>query len=238
MLKVTNIKVYDFAESVVASGYAMGLNLFDFTEDAKTLDDVLKCNSNKSGYGGWFKNNIYSVKDKILEERFQTAIRHIKRAYRLVDASKNSNDVKCHDNFLTGIRVSFDLVYPNYISPEMQRYHFFDIVTSNSKMHRITKMDFDKCCNEYVTQEVKDLMKKYIEEYNSLEDTGDMKYKAFMKVLSNCPQGVELFMRVSTNYKQLQTMYHQRKNHKLKEDWGAFCDAIKTLPFSEWITNS
>jgi hypothetical protein len=65
-------------------------------------------------------------------------------------------------------------------------------------------------------------MKKYIKEYNEIvesdnsENHDELVYKAFMKVISNCPQGVELFMRVSTNSKQLQTMYYQRKNHRLR----------------------
>ena len=36
-------------------------------------------------------------------------------------------------NFRKGIRVSFDIKYPNYISPELQRYGFVDIVSSSSK---------------------------------------------------------------------------------------------------------
>ena len=45
--------------------------------------------------------------------------------------------------------------------------------------------------------------------------------------------GVELFVRVSTNYKQLQTMYWQRKEHKLKEDWGEFCKFVEQLPYAK-----
>jgi hypothetical protein len=164
------------------------------------------------------------------------AKKEIDRLIRLENASKKS-EVKCHHNAITGIRVSFDLIYPNYISPEMQRYHFFDIVTSSSKMHMIMKMDFDKCCNKYVTKETIENMKQYIAEYNSAinkeNKDEDEVYRAFMKVVSNCPQGVELFMRVSTNYMQLQTMYRQRKNHKLKEDWGAFCKFVENLPLAD-----
>ena len=47
-----------------------------------------------------------------------------------------------HSNFLSGIRVAFDLVYPNYISPELQRYTFFKIVNSSSKMHRLSKVNY------------------------------------------------------------------------------------------------
>ena len=45
--------------------------------------------------------------------------------------------------------------------------------------------------------------------------------------------GCELFVRVSTNYEQLATIYRQRRNHKLKEDWGAFIEFIKQLPYAD-----
>lgn len=131
-----------------------------------------------------------------------------------------------HSNWRKGVRVSFDIKYPNYISPEMQRYGFLDIVCSSSKMHRLTKMDMDACFNEYVSNTAKRMMKLLIEQYNR-----NPCYDAFMRVLSNCPQGIELFMRCSTNYEQLATIYRQRKNHKLHE-WHIFCDWIASLPYA------
>ena len=185
----------------------------------------------------------------------------LERAKKLVRSSAESKDVKCHDNFLTGIRVSFDLVYPGYISPELQRYNWIDIVTSSSKMHRLLKMDLDKCCNKYVSQATIDQLQWDIDVWNKIdayewqegmtlpfvlrneslvaETKKDALYYAFMRCVSDCPNGLELFMRVSTNYKQLQTIYHQRKNHKLVEDWQeGFCrDFVKELPYAkEFIT--
>jgi hypothetical protein len=95
-------------------------------------------------------------------------------------------------------------------------------------------MDMDSCFNEYVMGESKELMKRLIEHYNTMLDLGskDDVYRAFMMVLSNCPQGIELFMRCSTNYEQLATIYRQRRHHKLKEDWGAFCKFVESLPFA------
>ena len=58
-------------------------------------------------------------------------------------------------------------------------------------------------------------------------------YQKWMEIVSNCPYGIELFMRCTTNYLQLKTIYKQRKKHKLKEDWGAFCEWIEQLPFFE-----
>lgn len=204
MLEISNVKVYDLRESVIASGNAMRLEPVEYSDSE--------------------------------------FIKGLKRMARLVHAS-NSTDVHCHDNALSGIRVSFDIKYPQYWSMEFQRYHFADIVTSSSKMHRLLKMNIDDVCNKYVTQETINNLKRYIFEYNSLKDSYEGKtvsdahnaqdeiYEAWMKVLSNTPLGLELFMRVSTNYKQLQTIYHQRKNHKLKEDWGAFIKMIEGLPY-------
>lgn len=158
------------------------------------------------------------------DEEFEKSL---ERAKKLVQASKNS-DVKCHDNFLTGIRVSFDVTYPQYWTPEFQRYHFADIVTSSSKMHRLCKMDMKKACNKYVDERVIAVEQEKIDKYNA-----DQTYENFMEMVSNCPLGLELFMRVSTNYKQLQTIYHQRKHHRLKEDWGAFIEFIESLPYAK-----
>lgn len=153
------------------------------------------------------------------EEEF---LESLERAKKLAKCGGGSG----HSNFRKGIRVSFDIKYPNYISPEMQRYSFLDIVCSSSKMHRLTKMDMDSCFNEYVCDTSKRMMKVLIARYNR-----NPCYDTFMRVLSNCPQGIELFMRCSTNYEQLATIYRQRKNHKLHE-WHIFCDWIETLPYS------
>lgn len=167
------------------------------------------------------RNAMRLVPPEYTDEEFEKSF---ERAKKLCQAS--IGEVRCHANFRTGIRVSFDIEYPNYISPEMQRYHWYDIVTSSSKMHRLVQMDFDKCCNKWVTEETKRQMKQLISEYNN-----DKSEDNFMRVLSNCPQGVMLFMRVSTNYEQLRTIYLQRKSHRLPE-WRSFCKWIETLPYA------
>lgn len=188
MVEITNVKVYDLHESVIASRNAMRLTPPEYTEGEFILS--------------------------------------LKRAKALAKAKSGSG----HDNWLKGVRVSFDIKYPGYFTPELQRYNFLDIVTSSSKMHRLVQMDMDCCFNKYVTEYSKNQMKELIADYNA-----DPSYENFMRVVSNCPLGIELFMRCSTNYQQLKTIYHQRKNHKLKEDWGlAFCkEFIENLPYAK-----
>lgn len=220
MLEVHNIRVYDLRESITACRNAMRLEIPEYTD-----------------------------------EEFEKGL---ERAKKLVRASKNSPNVKCHDNFMTGIRVSFDLKYTQYITKQCQRYHWFDYVSSSSLMHRLVKMDADSACNKYVSQRSVDDLQKYIDQYNEIasmesypkegnpmafelrdgtvliaETKGDALYYAYMQCISNCPMGVELFVRVSTNYKQLQTMYFQRKDHKLREDWGEFCKFVENLPYAK-----
>ena len=153
----------------------------------------------------------------------------LERAIKLAKCPTNSGEC----NFLCGIRVAFDIKYPQYISPELQRYHFLDIVTSQSKMHKLQAFT-SKSYNKYVDENSIRRVEEYINGYNEARTPED-KYYHWMKALSNCPLGLELTMRCTTNYLQLRTIYHQRKNHKLKEDWGAFCEWIKSLPYSKQL---
>ena len=166
------------------------------------------------------RNAMRITPAQITDEEFNASM---PRAIMLANSPSGSG----HQTFLSGIRVSFDIKYPNYISPELQRYHWIDIVSSSSKMHRLSSMDMDTCFNKYVTDESKEQMKRLVKKFNDTKS-----YEDFMVMLSNCPQGIELFMRVSTNYLQLRTLYRQRKNHKLKEDWGAVCEFIEKLPYA------
>lgn len=168
----------------------------------------------------------YAMKTKMPELTDKEFEEALPRAISLSKAGGGSG----HTSFRKGILVSFDMKYTQYITKQFQRYHWFEYVTSSSLMHRITKMNFDECCNKYVTEESKSQMKKLILEHNE-----NPTYENFMKVISNCPMGVELFVRVVTNYEQLATIYKQRKHHKLKEDYKAFTDMVESLPYSELI---
>lgn len=135
-----------------------------------------------------------------------------------------------HDNFLKGITVTFDIQYPLYFSKQMQRYHFMDFISSQSTMHTITaRGDIKQFCNKYVNDEIIDIINAYIRKYN-LAFNDENRYETFMKIVSNLPSGFQLWAGMTTNYLQLKTIYNQRYNHKLKEDWGVFCKWIEKLP--------
>ena len=144
---------------------------------------------------------------------------------RLAKSPKGS----AHDNFLKGILVRFDLTFTVKAWIEAERYHWLEIVSSQSTMHRISRMDYDECMIEYVTENTVNEIKRLSAEYNE-NPTSDN----YLKLLYNCPVGIRLTAGMSTNYQQLKTIYAQRKNHKLPE-WRTFCEWIRTLPYSELI---
>lgn len=130
-----------------------------------------------------------------------------------------------HDQYTTGIIVQFDLTFSNKAWVEAERYHFFDFISSQSTMHRAAKFDIESQCNEYVTDatisEVNRLKEIYLQT-NSKED--------YLRLLYNLPSGFQLTAGMTTNYRQLKTIYYQRKTHRLPE-WREFCKWIETLPY-------
>jgi hypothetical protein len=206
---VSNWNVYGFDESVKASKYPMSVDI------SKLNDDITP------------------------------------RVIGLAQSKKGEG----HDNFLNGIVVQFDLTFTVKAWTEAERYHFLDFVSSQSTMHKITKFDLDKAYIRYVHPTMITQMKRLVEWYNQcvehkgdwswfednwidIEDDEDYKHymnELYLEILYSNPCGMKLTARMTTNYRQLKTIYAQRKTHRLPE-WLEFCAWIKTLPHSELIT--
>lgn len=149
-----------------------------------------------------------------------------------------------HDNWLNGVIVQFDLTFSLKAWTEMQRYHFIDFVSSQSTMHRITKFDLTKAYNEYVDPRIINIVKEKVDMYNELDSKQDKtpeqveQLKAmYLEILYNNPAGFKLTAGMTTNYRQLKTIYAQRKFHRLPE-WREFCKWIETLPNAELIVDT
>ena len=66
-------------------------------------------------------------------------------------------------------------------------------------------------------------------------DNEAVKKEIWYNILQLLPNSYNQKRTVHLNYEVLGTMYKQRRHHKLSE-WQVFCDTIKTLPYSEFIT--
>ena len=136
----------------------------------------------------------------------------------------STNPGEGHDNFLNGIIVQFDLYAPLYMWKQIQRYHFLDFVSSQSTMHRLLKFDVATQCvsdtDPIIVRRYQDL----VADYNATPDAAKWR-----TLVASLPCGFVLGATMTTNYRQLKTIYLQRRNHKLKE-WHDFCAWCETLP--------
>jgi len=127
-----------------------------------------------------------------------------------------------HDCFLKGIRVMFDLTATQFEWMQIERYTFFDIVSSQSKMHKLLEMDIRKQIHYGVSETAISALEEAIYNFNEGGINVD-------ELMCNVPCGLLLTARCSTNYMQLKVMYNQRKNHKL-EGWQGFVEFCNNLP--------
>lgn len=162
---------------------------------------------------------------------------------RCMNLTKASNGNGAHGQWLTGVRVAFDLTCTNKMWVEAERYRFLEFVSSQSTMHRITKFNLDEAYNEYVDPRVIEIMKDKVEVYNTLvvahdnltdtkmkEELREQMRRLYLEILYTNPAGFELTARLTTNYRCLLNIYIQRHDHRLPE-WREFCKELLKLPF-------
>lgn len=234
------MNMLDACEQAYQNGYAAGL-----AAAGVHIVDGCDCVSNAK---------VFGLEDSIRRAKFPMSVDPealSKELTKGIKALAQSGRGEGHDQWLTGVIVQFDFTFSNKGWVEAERYHFLDFVSSQSTMHRITKFDLDEAYNEYVDQRIIDILKEKVKDYNDFVDsiaTGFLpqseeelkkiekqKAKKYLEVLYSNPAGFRLTAGMTTNYRQLKTIYAQRKNHRLPE-WRTFCKWIETLPMSELIT--
>ena len=179
----------------------------------------------------------------------------LKRGHNLSAACDRGNGA--HGQFMTGIRVNFDLTFTNKAWVEAERYRFLEFVSSQSTMHRITKFNLREQYNEYVDPRIIDIMEEKVQEYNEIQQQMEVyikktpdyaklhpykelkakSAKKYLEILYSNPAGFNITARMTTNYRCLKNIYIQRKNHRLPE-WREFCKWIETLPYFEELINT
>ena len=149
---------------------------------------------------------------------------------RGVNLSQAADWQGAHDQFLTGIRVSFDLTFSNKAWVEAERYRFLEFVSSQSTMHRITKFDLHNQYNEYVDPRIIEIMEEKVAQHNKLlaelaQTPTDDEYnrerlknlitQKYLEILYSNPAGFMLTARLTTNYRCLLNIYNQRHDQRI-----------------------
>ena len=137
------------------------------------------------------------------------------------------------------VTVTMDITSPLYWWKEYDTYKVGTVANSCSTMHKIQAKEFelDDFSHEHLEEYPKWLLSEVISELNENREgfnrTKDKDY--WWQMIQLLPTSYNQKRTVHLNYEVLGTIYHQRRHHKLNE-WVEFCDMIKTLPYSEFIT--
>ena len=136
------------------------------------------------------------------------------------------------------VTVTMDITAPLYWWKEYDTYKVGTVANSCSTMHKIQAKEFT--LDDFSTEHMEGCtiaMNLILVELNLnrtlFNKTKDKKY--WWNMIQLLPAGYNQRRTVHLNYEVLGTIYHQRRHHKLDE-WVEFCDTIKTLPYSEFIT--
>ena len=137
------------------------------------------------------------------------------------------------------VTVTMDITAPLYWWKEYDTYKVGTVANSCSTMHKIQakKFEMSDFSVEHLDRIALGTFKAVIDELNLdrklFNETKDKKY--WWQMIQLLPTSYNQKRTVHLNYEVLGTIYHQRRHHKLDE-WHVFCDTIKTLPYSEFIT--
>lgn len=237
MLTVTSTSVYGLYETMVASGFPMCKPYTLPTPENRIF---------KPDSAVYYYYDYDSEFDELVDEARSNYLgikngTHYNRLLKLSDHKSGES----HHCALCGIIVQMNVTAPLYWWPEMQRYHFVDIISSTSTMHRLARVikesiDEERRGNKpnitkYFTPEtnvdvVMDFYNRAKEMVAKVPSPPELK----QQLKAMLPSGYLQTARLSTNYRQLKTIREQREKHTLKE-WRDFCAWIGSLPCSELI---
>lgn len=154
--------------------------------------------------------------------------KYIKRGLILGNVKAGSG----HNCMFKGVQFNMIINMPLYWLKEYQRYHFTDIISSQSTMHCVTQMDIREHCSDRVEPVIIDMINKGVEYFNSLpKEAVKERKEAFNYIVANLPSDFHLVMGITMNYLQALSMVKQREHHKL-DDWSKdLVPFLKGLPF-------
>lgn len=166
------------------------------------------------------------------------------------------NDLKTNKTLLKGgpeeskhlrmIHVTADFTMPRYWWSEMDTYKFVEKV-SCSTMHRLLNTNEEITEEQFLIPEdpmarrmINDailLLENFRIRFKTLQLNKPEGYAEEMnKLLVDAkrilPEGYLQRRTIDTNYQELANIYRQRKNHRLKEEWGFFCRWVESLPYA------
>lgn len=146
-----------------------------------------------------------------------------------------------HGKYRRMIQVWCDITMPRYWWSEFDTYKIGTTANSCSTMHRLLNNVNPITLDMFVFRDEElDLMTTIVNQLESLRQefrfSKDAEYKNSLLVRAKrlLPEGFLQKRTVNLNYETIANMYHQRKHHRLKEEWiDVFCTWVESLPYAQ-----
>lgn len=220
MIKIENVETFGWEAAI--RGMRNPMNSWE-------KSDSVKCYAN-ANCPGICKNNVSGICIGFNDFDLMTRLR---------------NAGTDHSKFMRMITVYVDITAPLYWWKEFDTYKVGTVANSCSTMHKIHAKEFT--LDDFSHEHIGDVPNCDPMYYAALEgvimalnearhcflDTKDKKY--WWQMIQLLPSSYNQRRTVMLNYEVLINMYKSRRSHKLDE-WVKFCAWIKTLPYSELIT--
>ena len=161
-----------------------------------------------------------------------------------LDLARRLNDGGApHDKFLRQIHVQADIDMPRYWWSEADTYKVATTANSESTMHKllnkkssIVREDFliseeDEDIAEVVIGRLEELRVEFMSGTLSEQE----KLRLLVRAKRILPEGFLQCRTWDGSYATVKQMIHWRENHRLKEEWGFFCDTMLQLPYMKYF---
>lgn len=139
-----------------------------------------------------------------------------------------------HCKYLRMIHVWADFNMPRYWWSEFDTYHF-NTKNSCSTMHKLLNNPFPITKELFVyDKEDEDILEIIVARLETLRRiySVDKDFELVIRAKKLLPEGFLQLRTVDTNYAEIMNIYHQRKTHRLKEEWiECFCKWAESLPY-------
>lgn len=187
----------------------------------------------------WDKSDsTWQTKGGIDEIEFVIGENDMKLAQNLIKGGTE------HAKFLRMIHVTVDVDMPRYWWAEADCYKF-GTKNSCSTMHKLLNnnnpitMDLFVTCDEdkewweLTIEKLEKMRQEFKEIQSTTKDTRAMN-RLLVRAKRMLPEGFLQLRTWDTNYAELRSIYFQRRNHRLKEEWvDTFCKWVESLPYAK-----
>lgn len=165
-----------------------------------------------------------------LEKRYKLGENDLKLMKNLIKAGTD------HSKFMRMIIFSCDIEAPLYWWKEMDTYKVGTVRNSCSTMHKLTskpfeEKDFENHYGGKVFDQTLEFLNDTRENYLKATDEKE-KQTLFELMVKTLPSSYIQKATWIANYAVLRSIYHSRKNHKLKE-WRFFTKVIEDIPYAK-----